>query len=645
MPTEEIKIAFRLGVSGSMELDPCDTPALIEQLLDVMREVRNAVACSARDIALDGIVCMTRDCAEKETRKPSSEISAAKRCAEAALLRVISPLAEGADRAFAAAALKLKDEEDDPRCAIRLEVPMPFVQTDYEKTFSSKHSEDQPSSINRFHEFLARAEGRTFEMDGAVAPRDVRHDGYAAVGRTVVWNSDLLIAIWDPDGQNNGPGGTRDTVRFALRTGLPVLLVHPSGKKQPMWVKHWREIKAGKIQDSMMTMHTFVRQELLPPIAEEPEEGRVVRFLQRLLKVETDPLRAYLQEDDQLNRHFWRTHEANMKSLKYYSAKLCRYEMWERSKRDWRWLWKFWVRQELTTSPSSFAAQLSEKYQQRYRTSYLFMVLSGAFALSIACDALARHLSTWEIAAELAFLLIISSLWLANKIFRWHPRYVSYRLLAELLRAVECLRMTGRNPPGARLDQASEGRQRWVAWLYAAKVRAGEINPGVIDVARKEAIKTTLLKSLIDGQLNYHERRLKENRGAERVVGGVAAYFFLMTVIVVAVKLAIHLELLPITGEIEEKVSKVLAYLAVGLPILAAALFSMRTYEEFGILADQSGLMIEELDAIRKRVIEIDPEAPLSLQELGVETLGVARLIVEDVKGWAQVFKLKAVEG
>lgn len=59
----------------------------------------------------------------------------------------------------------------------------------------------------------------TIELDGSRG--DDTADSYAEVGRFIVRNCDLLIAVWDgrPD---TGLTFTRDTVHFALSVGVPM---------------------------------------------------------------------------------------------------------------------------------------------------------------------------------------------------------------------------------------------------------------------------------------------------------------------------------------------------------------------------------------------------------------------------------------
>lgn len=124
-----------------------------------------------------------------------------------ATLRVVSPLAEGADRLVAEEALKLNFE---------LQCPLPFRREEYEKDFQT------PESRERFQALLARASA-VQELDGS---RAARAAAYEAVGRAVLRQCDVLIAVWDGQPPRSR-GGTGQIVEEALALEIPVLWIGP----------------------------------------------------------------------------------------------------------------------------------------------------------------------------------------------------------------------------------------------------------------------------------------------------------------------------------------------------------------------------------------------------------------------------------
>lgn len=133
--------------------------------------------------------------------------------------RVISPLADGADRLAAELAHDL---------GYRLSAALPFPQVEYERDFSAE-------SRAEFRRLLAVAKSE----DGAIELAGSRNDvdaAYSAVGDYVISHSDLLVAVWDRS-RPNLRGGTGDVVMGALGLGRPVIWISPP-REQPPWLLH-----------------------------------------------------------------------------------------------------------------------------------------------------------------------------------------------------------------------------------------------------------------------------------------------------------------------------------------------------------------------------------------------------------------------
>lgn len=129
-------------------------------------------------------------------------------------LALVSALAEGADRIAAHAALSRR---------WRLISPLPFKQKRYEEDFPD------PASVQEFRALYRRAVHR-HEIDGEALQADGEGGAapYAAVGKAIVAESDLLLAVWN--GQPpKGPGGTAEVCARALEKGAPVLWIDADG--------------------------------------------------------------------------------------------------------------------------------------------------------------------------------------------------------------------------------------------------------------------------------------------------------------------------------------------------------------------------------------------------------------------------------
>jgi len=125
-------------------------------------------------------------------------------------LRIISPLAEGADRMVAQQALD--------KLNASLVVPLPLPITEYMQDFNT------PESKAEFLRLLERAE-EVIEPPNAGS----REQCYLAAGMYVINQCDILIAVWD--GQpSRGTGGTAEIVQEARKLGLPIAWAHTNNR-------------------------------------------------------------------------------------------------------------------------------------------------------------------------------------------------------------------------------------------------------------------------------------------------------------------------------------------------------------------------------------------------------------------------------
>ena len=116
--------------------------------------------------------------------------------------RVISSLAEGADRLVAKCVLK--------RPGAQLVVPLPVPQEDYLSDFKS------PESKKEFQALLSQAD-QVFTL----SPSQTREDAYAAVVTYAMEHSAVILVLWDGR-EAQGIGGTGEFAAAARLIGLPM---------------------------------------------------------------------------------------------------------------------------------------------------------------------------------------------------------------------------------------------------------------------------------------------------------------------------------------------------------------------------------------------------------------------------------------
>jgi signal transduction histidine kinase len=166
-------IPLYLGIAGHRDLRGEDKPRLKQIIKDIIEE--------------------------KKTLCPNTPIV------------ILTPLAEGADRLGAYAAIE---------CGISYIVPLPMPIDEYRKDFTTK------KSLDEFNELIGKA-GFWFELplpygtkvEELQKNKEKRDDQYYHNGLFIARQSQMLIALWDGI-DNNKRGGTAHIVK-SKRTGLP----------------------------------------------------------------------------------------------------------------------------------------------------------------------------------------------------------------------------------------------------------------------------------------------------------------------------------------------------------------------------------------------------------------------------------------
>jgi hypothetical protein len=596
-------LAFRVGVTGTRDLDVGSLPAVRTAVADVLGTIRQECAAIAAEPWANGVHAVEAGVVRSR-------------------LTLLSPLAEGADRLVAAEALQ---------SGYDLSVALPFEQAEYERDF--------PDSVAEFRSLLDRAEGHVLALDGGRGKDEWR--SYEAVGRLVVRNCDALIAIWDDKVPAKGRGGTEDTIRFALRVGLPVWWIDASGKRSPVLIEDDladRRHRGGLSTDSDARLRRYIKTQLTPPA---PPVNNTHGILHRLIGVylwvarrSFDPLRIFLNEIDPGMRRMWKAHASFMKTLAWRIP--------QRGGEQSEAVDSYWTR---VYEPPD---RLAKAYAARYRSTYLYVFGLAALALSCAALALAletsqrEQLITLVAAGELVALFLILVLVAWNFLGRWHERWIGYRLLAELCRKQEALATLGWALPALEVTRAASpggAKPTWINWYFEAAVRAAPLATGSLAGKQLAEARDTIRATLLAGQIAYHRDRAAESERAASTLLLLGEACFLLTMICVALKLWVLL-----TTGASEGVVLLLGLAAAVLPALSAALFAIRAYAELEVLADQSERMHHLLIALQNRLKMIDLGVPLASQDLGRDLFHLATAMLADVAGWAQLFRMKAVE-
>jgi hypothetical protein len=605
-------LALRIGITGARSLENTQLPRLRAQL--------NALLLAAQQ--------KIGELAERNPRVAAAyrhDLGEAPR----PLLRFVSPLARGADRLAAQQALAL---------GYSLHVPMPFPQAEYERDF------DTPEDLAEFRDLLARAGDDWLALDGDHGPEMNR--AYEAVGRYVVRHCDLLIAIWD-GGPSGGRGGTADIVRYAAVSGVPVWWLHATEEHAPVWIGDIQDLRDPRPDslspEQQLAMYLETRINPAPPVR---RHGRgIVGALAGVgQRHEVLPEAKYFTEPEREDKRRW-PWRAYSKMIQWTSG-----------------LDPPWLPAQPPTDPVArywfdrYAPADSDAgdYAARYRSAYVWVFLWGTLAL--ACGALSllfsllhpaaawlrTALETCALAfaiAEFITLVIILALIVFGMRQAWHEHFIEYRLLAELCRKQQALAPLGWTLPIVAVRGVTAAdRAAWVAWLFAAEQRAAPSPRGELAHAARGAPRTAVLHDLIAEQQRYHAARGKMAEVASHKLERLGESLFVAVLVCVVLKLLLgHVFGAPGWAVL-------FAFLATVLPGVSAAFVGIRAYAELQLLAEQSHHMAAELERAHRRMERLNPQRTLVSQDIGAEAALVATLMLQDLDGWARLFRVKAME-
>jgi hypothetical protein len=278
-------------------------------------------------------------------------------------------------------------------------------------------------------------------------------------------------------------------------------------------------------------------------------------------------------------------------------------------------------------------------------------------------------------------LVAIGLLYRRSTAQKFHEKWIAYRLLAELCRQQFVLSLAGRSIPvsacesTARQTREARGETRpeirnrqipdpeceelekeardaatdtqvekeppfesWVAWYFAAAQRAAPLPYGNVFKRNEKAFR--IGKSLIAEQILYHRNRLERQRTAGRHMTSMARGFFEFTVLLVLA----HLTIDALQLKVWAVVSPLITFCVRLFAALSAALLGVRAYAEFFLLERQSQMMLGALKEANENLDSIRPSDALASRDLGRVLFSLTLAMMEDIKGWSQLYGVKHIE-
>jgi len=644
-------LALRIGVTGHKPEPVGRSPAELKRPYPDAAAIRATVAqvCVVIQEAFNGVAETNTDLFDCSAARSGSDANAK------GTLRIVSALAEGADQWVSDEAVKLGYD---------LQAILPFGRDEYRKDFVAN-----PQARSEFDRLLSLASA-VLELDGEVGSdaegaRKPDNHSYEAVGRSVLNQTDLLIAVWDGR-QSHGPGGTSEVVTEALRRGIPVVWVPWEGPADwQLKLPRWRLLEhPDSITSENERLMQLVRDLLIPPDLRFGSYGECEEHLRR----------AYFGEEQKgwNALHGWWSVFRNVLCGEIMSQRgivqsllsfhVDDFEANERRTSCLDWAEKKsdpgtpmdapmeeqtrrWV--DVRYAPHyAWANGLSMYYGNLYRSAFLMNYLLGAVAVALALVSVAfsmeeKHQPPW-IVAELLVIVGILTLTNVGRRRRWHERWIDYRTLAERLRLARCLSLFGGGGAQAvyagHLASYGDPAHTWMHWHYRAIERAACVIPVELTQAYLKSSQEFWRESLLHEQRDYHKSVVLRFTKLDHRLHRTGDWLFVATLIACV----LHAGHLWIGGcwVFQWLSPHCLTAACAVLPALGAAFAAIRSQSEAQRMAQRSRAMHDALTRLQLDLASVKADAnALNSQRLRVCAERVIDLMAKELLDWRVVFQ------
>jgi len=525
-------------------------------------------------------------------------------------LRLVSPIADGADQIAAGEALELGWE---------LQAIIPFARDYYRSSLANDAGRE------RFDELLGRA-SCLLELPGD--PKDSL-DAYIMTGHATVAHCDVLLAVWD--GQPpRGRGGTGEVVQLALTRGTSIIHVPPDASVDARLLWSAFDPTVVTIADDpgvarpldRAGMDALLTGLLMPPANEQEQD-----FLKGFRRERLRHFGTRLEYPLLLAATGVKSFKPRNYSSEYYAAQIR--DEWQRYRAGCADAHEIDAPISLLEEAYSWADRLATHFAQTYRSGHIFNFVLGGVAVCLGLAAfMAPHLKLEEAILEMLITIaIILNAHIGTK-QEWHRRWLDYRQLAERLRPMRTLKLLGIAAPDPPGTDTNPTPKRWIEWYAGGIWRAMGCPSGTIDAARASRLAKAIAEHEVEPQVSYHERHAAQIQKLDRRLEQVGTTLFVATLVVSVATIIAYGAKLSFVNTYGNWFTLVSA----GFPALGTAVFGIRFQADFGGDAVRS---MATSDTLRKIDEELRKDVTLSRAADLAEQAG--RIMLADLDEWQLV--------
>ena len=395
-------------------------------------------------------------------------------------LLLLTPLAEGADRIAANAAI----EE-----GIDYAVVLPFPEEEYVKDFPETMDEYYDLRDKKKHKNLKGIFSLKDKMDDDAKKYGSERDKlYENVGAYIARHSQILIALWD--GKEGKKGGTSEIVKFKLK-GLPDEY-HPHGDKLdkpdtgPVYIIYTRRKKSN---------------------------SEDLEYLKLEKKYPEDSNEEYFDEI------FKRFDEFNRDSGKLNSKKIeqSRNEL-ARDASD---------KEKFVSHIYANADALAIKYKIRWKIITACLICLAVFTTFFFIYYSLTNNEYWLLIYGILFILVAILFKFLNIFHGFHQKYVDYRGLAEGLRILFFMRLAG----------IHENVEDYYLKKHRINFRWGReiIRSANIFDPQPEPDFQTIREYWIKPENDYYKKNVDENNRKLKIYKKLSLTFFSLSILIIII--------------------------------------------------------------------------------------------------------------
>lgn len=633
------RLGLRIGVVGNRDLSDVDTDAIRQHLDTLLSQLCQTVENIWQKHNLQSKVSLYSD--------------------EPPQYYLIDSLAEGADQLAANVVKDLSSQ-------FKLCCPIPFPIDTYKKYFADDGSRDQFDTLISD----ASLESTVIELDCSDTSAQYRQHGYRAAADMLLENSDILIALYDPDKEDE-MGGSLDTAIIARQRRIPVIHINT---KRPDEITYCKKIN--RLEEKSISVNEQVIDDLLLSL-----------LIPASSKLDNEHSKKHSDCIDDVKRFYNEPLLRNF-DLMFLLTKLLYFFYTPVWKALYATLKVFQPIQKLTIpcadvrekddsivkSHKDLMLTIKEPYQQQkekidtlandymemYRGSFILNFLLGAVAVLLAVLSYimedSENIAQVFTVAEFICLTIIFVTYVMSRVGKWQKKAIDYRFMAEYFRHIEILALLGRNIPMLQPSphyHTHDPANTWMGWYINALTRSigpfGSLSDKpskqrIIQLNREyvATVQQSMCREWLEEQYVYHMSSFKRYSRWKKLSNRIMGLLFLLTVSGVVMHFT-HTHQYSTSNE--EVWKAIIALLVTVLPAFLAAIHGVTVQGEFERLAERSSATAAHLQTMIIQFNAVKPETQSQYADMvGDHAVEAAQIMLEEVMDWQILYRGHSVE-